>query len=433
MLSTPTGERPQLEPQRDDSPVTVAADSRENANTREEEAGIDMHSLEHEDELVERTYDPADEAQARDAAQVEDAVDSADANPELPRTFEPNEDEVVARQALPNPDAEGEPSAELAPLATPLAGLTSESTAASLAKPSSGTELVTHTTDVSAAVPSKVAETSVEVTSDAVSAQPQLSELEAEGQELARALQQVANELELPTSRTAAPVAPVAQEINPVHELLLARMLGQLDPSLQRAEERMTLPERLPLMAVGGSKSAETGLSSPSAQMIEQPRMREQQARSGRALSTAQRARTMEKVEEVLKEVARSKDGKTISFRLDPPSLGSMRAEVSMRDGVLHARLWAESSQVTALLREKSHELHSALRKLGLPVDQVAVSVSSPESEFSHSAGFSSGEGSSHGGSQGRRSEKNSLVDTSGFGILGETAPATVTDDHWVA
>ena len=130
VLSTPTGERPQLEPQRDDSPVTVAADSRENANTREEEAGIDMHSLEHEDELVERTYDPADEAQARDAAQVEDAVDSADANPELPRTFEPNEDEVVARQALPNPDAEGEPSAELAPLATPLAGLTSESTAA---------------------------------------------------------------------------------------------------------------------------------------------------------------------------------------------------------------------------------------------------------------------------------------------------------------
>ncbi len=87
----------------------------------------------------------------------------------------------------------------------------------------------------------------------------------------------------------------------------------------------------------------------------------------------------MQRVESALKEAARSKDGKTISLRLDPPNLGNLKVDVSIRDSVLHARLTAESSQVTYLLREKAHELQEMLRKLGLNVQTVSVSVKSED------------------------------------------------------
>lgn len=432
VLSTPTVERPELSPQRDESVETSAHDSHEEADTTgEEQDRIDMHSLQHDDEISEKAPDAVRETEPCDVAEAHDAMRAEpDEDPVPPASSTTSAHE--AQSVSPGSDSENPQAVELSSLPTQMTAPTSERAAVTSKHSSADREIAATSAEVPNESSRTPGVTAPQSSSEAPASGEALSELETEGEELQRALQQVADVLEPPTPRTATPVAPVAQEASPVHELLLARMLGQLDPGLQRAEERVTLPER-PLLSVGGSKSAEAGASTPSAQVLEQPRMREQQARSGRALSTAQRARTMEKVEEVLKEVARSKDGKTISFRLDPPSLGSMRAEVSMRDGVLHARLWAESSQVTSLLREKSHELHSALRKLGLPVDQVAVSVSSPESEFSTSGGFSSSEGSSHGGRQDRRSEKNSLVDTSGFGILNGATPATGVDDHWVA
>jgi flagellar hook-length control protein FliK len=92
-------------------------------------------------------------------------------------------------------------------------------------------------------------------------------------------------------------------------------------------------------------------------------------------LSKGQELRTLKKVEEALKEVAKSRDGKTISLRLDPPSLGSVRVEVSIRDGVLHARLAADSAHVNNLLRDKGAELQQVLRGLGIDVNGVNVSV----------------------------------------------------------
>ena len=131
------------------------------------------------------------------------------------------------------------------------------------------------------------------------------------------------------------------------------------------------------VQAVGAASSA-TGLAN---------RMNEQ-APSARAyvldrpLSRPAAARTMEKVEQALRDAAKSKDGKTISVRLDPPSLGTMRVDVSLRDGALHARVVAESSQVNQMLRERMHEMQSMLRKLGLNVDTVSVSVGSGNEQF---------------------------------------------------
>ncbi len=145
-----------------------------------------------------------------------------------------------------------------------------------------------------------------------------------------------------------------------------------------------------------------------------------------RALST----RTMEKVESALKEMVRAKDGKTISVRLDPPELGQVKVDVTMKDGALHARLIAENQQVNQLLKEKSGELQQMLRKMGLNVDRVSVSVNAD--------GQRSSEGSY------RQYEKSAEGRNFGKGLSGgtrqETAaavaanPQSITqDDHWIA
>ncbi|MBX7143992.1 MAG: flagellar hook-length control protein FliK [Oligoflexia bacterium] len=111
---------------------------------------------------------------------------------------------------------------------------------------------------------------------------------------------------------------------------------------------------------------------------------RESAPRAARGIPPTHMARTMEKVEQALKEAARARDGKTISLRLDPPDLGTLKVDVSLRDGNLRARVVAEQSAVYQQLREKAHELHSALRKLGLNVDSISVSVSGDsQSSFS--------------------------------------------------
>ncbi|MDZ4786890.1 MAG: flagellar hook-length control protein FliK [bacterium] len=86
---------------------------------------------------------------------------------------------------------------------------------------------------------------------------------------------------------------------------------------------------------------------------------------------------TINKVEEALKEAIRSKDGKSVSLRLDPPSLGSIKVEVTLKEGGLYARIVSDSSQVSNFLREKGGDLQQVLRKMGLNLDQVNVFVGS--------------------------------------------------------
>jgi|GEM_PF-4400258 len=100
-----------------------------------------------------------------------------------------------------------------------------------------------------------------------------------------------------------------------------------------------------------------------------------------------QPSKILERVEATLKEAARSRDGKTISFRLDPPELGTLKVDVSIRDGALHARISTENSTVAGILREKAYELQSMLRKLGLEVERVSVSVH--ENSTPHGGEFS--------------------------------------------
>lgn len=96
--------------------------------------------------------------------------------------------------------------------------------------------------------------------------------------------------------------------------------------------------------------------------------------------------RNLEKIRQIVKEAVESKEGKTVSLRLDPPSLGSIKVDVTLKDGSLHARIVADSPQSNLLLREKAFDLQKVLSKSGLNVDTVSVSVGS-STEFESGVG----------------------------------------------
>ncbi len=162
--------------------------------------------------------------------------------------------------------------------------------------------------------------------------------------------------------------------------------------------------------------------------------------RGQRGLSRSQVTRMLERVESSLKEAARARDGKTISLRLDPANLGRVKVDVSLRDGGLHARITPENQQVMTALRDNAHELQGALRKLGLNVDTVSVTVSGEATPDEAPSGGQMENGSSfrqegHNMPEERAQAPdfrigNELAEWRRAGAPEETK---AVDDHWVA
>lgn len=140
--------------------------------------------------------------------------------------------------------------------------------------------------------------------------------------------------------------------------------------------------------------------------------------------------RAMERIEKSLKGLVEAKESKSISLRLDPPSLGAITVEVSFRDGELQARLAPELPQVAAALRERSHELQAALRKMGLSVDNVRVSIEGGGRGFDQGAdagGSSSFRDAWHHNSRGH----GGLRDMESGGIEGSAAEFSHRPGVW--
>lgn len=162
--------------------------------------------------------------------------------------------------------------------------------------------------------------------------------------------------------------------------------------------------------------------------------------KAARYLNRATTARMLDRIESALKEAARSRDGKTISLKLDPVQLGQVKVDVSLRDGALHARITPQNSEVLQALRDHSQDLQGALRRLGLNVDRVTVQVSSEvaPNSFENTTGFADGKGFQQEGhnmpESGRQPAENTFgnefanVSKAGISDAG-IAPA----DHWIA
>lgn len=152
-------------------------------------------------------------------------------------------------------------------------------------------------------------------------------------------------------------------------------------------------------------------------------------SRTAKFLTRADTLRTLEKVENAIKEVAKSHDGKTISVRLDPPSLGSVKVDLTMRDGSIHARVVAELPQVANMLRDKIHELQTLIRQVGFDADQVSVSVGEQFSEKDRQTEYL--EQSWFGATTAERGNGSGDAESA---LTGKAARAEgQVDDHWVA
>lgn len=166
-------------------------------------------------------------------------------------------------------------------------------------------------------------------------------------------------------------------------------------------------------------------------------------AARGKPLTRPQITRMLERVESTLKEAARGRNGKTISLRLEPVDLGKVKVDVSLRDGALHARIAPENQQVMTSLREHAHELQGALRKLGLDVDSVSVSVTAEEFSGEMATGQGAFGGSSFQDERNNLPGEQAQVVENTFGNklaerlnAGDESRASMdrsVEDHWVA
>jgi hypothetical protein len=143
--------------------------------------------------------------------------------------------------------------------------------------------------------------------------------------------------------------------------------------------------------------------------------------------------RALEKLEQALPSIVDPKEATTLSVRLDPPSLGSVSVEVTIRDGELHARLAPESPQVAVIMRERSHELHAALRKMGLSLDEVRVSIEHSSHSFQSDGFTTSSEGHRQGASEHRSPRVWDIDSTPSRELFGEGVKRASSDARWIA
>jgi flagellar hook-length control protein FliK len=99
-------------------------------------------------------------------------------------------------------------------------------------------------------------------------------------------------------------------------------------------------------------------------------------------LTEAERVRFVQRVARAFHSM--SDEGGEVRLRLSPPELGSLRLEVSLRDGVLSARLEAETSSARNLLLDNLPALRERLAEQNIKVERFEVDVRDEQRQSSH-------------------------------------------------
>jgi flagellar hook-length control protein FliK len=93
----------------------------------------------------------------------------------------------------------------------------------------------------------------------------------------------------------------------------------------------------------------------------------------GEGLTEAERVRFVQRVARAFHSVG--DEGGEVRLRLSPPELGSLRLELSVRDGVMSARLEAETAAARNLLLDNLPVLRERLAEQNVKVEQFDVDV----------------------------------------------------------
>jgi len=239
----------------------------------------------------------------------------------------------------------------------------------------------------------------------------------------------------VPTDSNAVNAAQAATQQRGLDTALRARIVQQVLETLRAAFNIDGPKNQGPTQGNNASQTVTAATQSNKGQAASD------NAKSAKSAPKLQQLRTLERVESALREIARSKDGKTISLQIDPPQLGKVRADVTLKNGTLHARLTPENGQVLSMLREHAPELQASLRRLGLNVETITVSVASDWTN-----GFTLGDGSSDLAGNNFRDDRQNMPSESGqhaettvgnelAGSIGGSVQKAKTNtlDHWIA
>jgi flagellar hook-length control protein FliK len=90
-------------------------------------------------------------------------------------------------------------------------------------------------------------------------------------------------------------------------------------------------------------------------------------------LSAASRARLVQRVAKAFE--AASDNGGTIRLRLSPPELGSLKIEIRMEQGQMHARLETDSEQTRSVLLDNLPALRDRLQQQDITVTRFDVDL----------------------------------------------------------
>ena len=152
-----------------------------------------------------------------------------------------------------------------------------------------------------------------------------------------------------------------------------------------------------------GSSSAPTSPATPSATAAvdsnastgDQPtaathRQRESNVTNELRLNQVQQRRLMQRVSSAFRTIGAGEG--ELRLRLSPPQLGSMRLEVKVKDGTMHARLQTETEAARHVLTENLSVLRDRLSEQGITVESFDIDVAQD--------GFDLSQGDSHSASQ---------------------------------
>jgi len=177
----------------------------------------------------------------------------------------------------------------------------------------------------------------------------------------------------------------------------IAKLLGALEAASGEQAAAVTRREAadggdqapLPTTEATPGREADPGAASAPPRFAQQllPRGTERHDR-GVPLTEPQQARFVERVARAF-QAAEGRGG-TLRLRLSPPELGSLRLEVRVQGGALHAKIEADNPVARALLLENLPALRERLEEHGVRVNQFDVGLLDRQTSGSpNGAGYS--------------------------------------------
>jgi flagellar hook-length control protein FliK len=157
---------------------------------------------------------------------------------------------------------------------------------------------------------------------------------------------------------------------------------------------------------------------------------------AGTQLPKAQQDKVVERIQQLLKDAAATRNGNTMVVRLDPPNLGALTVRVTQKAGQVFARIIPESQDVEAILRGRVNEITHALTSVGIKAENIHISLGQERSEsemfqFNEFLNQNGGQESGEKGFSRQHADSHATLGSNGA-VAGDRAKAAA-DAGWVA